>query len=94
MFWLPRGWVPYYAEWLISFPRAPLGSVSVQAWQLACTSVIVLVSDTFMAMIGLVMGAETAAASTSRTKEEPMKVSGEKAGPTPGQSAGNSKKEL
>ncbi|KAG0652024.1 Guided entry of tail-anchored s 1 [Hyphodiscus hymeniophilus] len=25
MFWIPKGWVPYYAEWLLSFPRAPLG---------------------------------------------------------------------
>lgn len=45
MFWLPYGWFPYYAEWIISFPRAPLGSVSIASWQLACTGIIALVSD-------------------------------------------------
>ncbi|PHH80040.1 hypothetical protein CDD80_3029 [Ophiocordyceps camponoti-rufipedis] len=45
MFWLPYGWFPYYAEWIISFPSAPMGSVSAPSWQLACTGFIVLVSD-------------------------------------------------
>ncbi|CAK7275334.1 GET complex subunit get1, partial [Sporothrix epigloea] len=26
MFWLPHGWFPGYAEWLVAFPRAPRGS--------------------------------------------------------------------
>jgi len=33
MFWLPYGWFPYYMEWFASFPRAPLGSVSIVVWQ-------------------------------------------------------------
>ncbi|TWU75682.1 GET complex subunit get1 [Metarhizium rileyi] len=45
MFWLPYGWFPYYAEWVISFPRAPLGSVSAPSWQLACSGVITLLSE-------------------------------------------------
>ncbi|GJN73359.1 CHD5 domain-containing protein [Purpureocillium lilacinum] len=45
MFWLPYGWFPYYAEWIISFPRAPLGSVSAPSWQLACSGFITLVSE-------------------------------------------------
>ncbi|KAK2590998.1 GET complex subunit get1 [Conoideocrella luteorostrata] len=45
MFWLPYGWFPYYAEWIISFPRAPLGSVSAPSWQLACSGVITLLSE-------------------------------------------------
>ncbi|GAO19083.1 hypothetical protein UVI_02042170 [Ustilaginoidea virens] len=45
MFWLPYGWFPYYAEWIISFPRAPLGSVSAPSWQLACSGVIALVIE-------------------------------------------------
>lgn len=45
MFWLPYGWFPYYAEWIISFPRAPLGSVSAPSWQLACSGFIALVSQ-------------------------------------------------
>ena len=51
MFWLPHGWFPYYAEWIISFPRAPLGSVSIASWQLACTGIIALVSDALRGMI-------------------------------------------
>ncbi|KAG6016837.1 hypothetical protein E4U54_000391 [Claviceps lovelessii] len=45
MFWLPYGWFPYYAEWIISFPRAPLGSVSAASWQLACSGVLKLLSE-------------------------------------------------
>ncbi|KAG6030394.1 hypothetical protein E4U41_000115 [Claviceps citrina] len=45
MFWLPYGWFPYYAEWIISFPRAPLGSVSAPSWQLACSGVLALLSE-------------------------------------------------
>jgi tail-anchored protein insertion receptor len=71
MFWLPHGWIPYYAEWLLSFPRAPLGSISIQAWQLACTSVILLVSDAIVAVIALVVPAQ-------KEKEKPMKHAGKK----------------
>lgn len=73
MFWLPTGWVPYYAEWLLSFPRAPLGSVSIQAWALACGSVILLVSDATIAGVGLFMTGNTA--SQQKRKEEPLKSS-------------------
>ena len=44
MFWLPRGWLPYPAEWLLSFPRAPVGAVSIQVWGSACGAVIGQVS--------------------------------------------------
>lgn len=57
MFWLPHGWFPYYAEWIISFPRAPLGSVSVASWQLACTGVIALLSDLISGIYGLIFSA-------------------------------------
>ena len=56
MFWLPHGWFPYYAEWILSFPKAPMGSVSITSWQLACTGVIALLSDTLMAILGLIWG--------------------------------------
>lgn len=39
MFWLPQDWVPGYVEWVLSFPRAPCGSVSVQVWSFACAQV-------------------------------------------------------
>lgn len=89
MFWLPQGWMPYYAEWLISFPRAPLGSVSIQAWQLACGSVILLVSDTIVAVIGLVMESSAKSAKPLKT---PVKFAGEKTGL--GSKSTGSKKEL
>ena len=74
MFWIPKGWVPYYAEWLLSFPRAPLGSISIQAWSLACAAMILLISDAFVATMALVMGA----GKTPAQKGEPMKFAGEK----------------
>ncbi|RFU27801.1 hypothetical protein B7463_g8541, partial [Scytalidium lignicola] len=90
MFWIPQGWVPYYAEWLLSFPRAPLGSISIQAWSLACGAVILLSSDTIVAVLGLIMASK----STQENNGKPMGVSSEKAGQ--GQQSGTSgnKKEL
>jgi hypothetical protein len=76
MFWLPQGWMPYYAEWLLSFPRAPVGSVSIQAWQLACASVILLVSDAIVAIVGLAM--EGSSKSAQKANKTPMKFEGEK----------------
>lgn len=79
MFWLPKGWFPYYAEWLLSFPRAPLGSISIQAWALACAAVILLVSDALVAVVALVLGARTGGVEGQKTKkmEEPMKAGGQ-----------------
>jgi hypothetical protein len=67
MFWLPYGWFPYYAEWIVSFPRAPLGSVSVASWQLACTGMIALLFDLITGIYGLVFAV--------KQKEAPMKAS-------------------
>lgn len=89
MFWIPKGWAPYYAEWLLSFPRAPLGSISIQAWALACGAIILLVSDAITAIVALVITSKT---STQKSKGEPMKVPGEKAGSQQGTEG--SKKEL
>jgi hypothetical protein len=86
MFWIPKGWVPYYAEWLLSFPRAPLGSISIQAWFLACAAIILLVSDALVAIVALAMGSGIGAA--AQRKEEPIKAPREKTG------AEGSKKEL
>ncbi|KAF2013867.1 CHD5-domain-containing protein [Aaosphaeria arxii CBS 175.79] len=49
MFWIPQDWVPYYVEWLLSFPRAPLGSVSINIWGIACASMIALVGEALTA---------------------------------------------
>lgn len=91
MFWIPKGWVPYYAEWLLSFPRAPLGSISIQAWSLACAAIILLVSDALVATLALVMGADNGPA--QKKEGEPMKFPGEKASSDKA-STEKSKKEL
>ena len=71
MFWVPKGWVPYYAEWLLSFPRSPLGSVSVNVWVLACAAVITLAHDFLVAVVALVGNSGNAQV----TKGTPIKVS-------------------
>lgn len=48
--------MPYYIEWILSFPKAPLGSISVQSWWIACASVILLVGDAVVAVYALVSG--------------------------------------
>lgn len=42
--------MPYYVEWLLSFPRAPLGSISVNLWFIACASVISMASEGVVAL--------------------------------------------
>lgn len=50
LFWLPQGWVPGYVEWLLAFPRAPKGSISIQLWGIACASVISMASEAVVAL--------------------------------------------
>lgn len=57
MFWLPHGWFPYYVEWFVSLPRAPIGSVSVVMWQAACSNMIALVFTTVAAIYELAIAA-------------------------------------
>ncbi|OAR02871.1 hypothetical protein LLEC1_01766 [Akanthomyces lecanii] len=78
MLWLPHGWFPYYAEWIISFPRGPMGSVSIASWQLACTTIIVLVSDMLRGVFQLLVASRSVAAPT-KTKESPIQAASEKA---------------
>ena len=69
----------------MSFPRAPLGSISIQVWSVACLAMISLVSDALVAAVALTSGV---AAKSERSKTgEPMKVPSEKTKP-------ESKKEL
>lgn len=37
--------MPWYVEWILSFPRAPLGTVSIQAWGAACAVAISVAGD-------------------------------------------------
>jgi tail-anchored protein insertion receptor len=54
MFWLPHGLFPYYAEWFLSLPKAPLGSVSIMSWQVACSAVLALLFEVGASVWGLV----------------------------------------
>ncbi|KAF2085857.1 hypothetical protein K490DRAFT_18533, partial [Saccharata proteae CBS 121410] len=54
LFWIPQGWVPGYVEWILAFPRAPTGSISIQVWGIACASIIALVSEALGAIYVLV----------------------------------------
>lgn len=85
---MPQGWVPYYAEWLLSFPRAPLGSVSVNVWALACAAVILLAHDAIVAVVALM--------STSATRETSgkEKKQGVKVPAATGEKVKDGKKEL
>ncbi|KAI2468245.1 CHD5-like protein-domain-containing protein [Annulohypoxylon bovei var. microspora] len=85
MFWLPQGWFPYYVEWILSFPRAPIGSVSIASWQTACIGVVLLISDTIAAILGLLLGAKMA-------QKQPVKVGMEK-GPISKSQEAKSKKD-
>ena len=83
LFWLPYGWLPYYAEWLIALPRAPLGSVSVATWQVACAAVIHMAWDTAVAVVGLVVAAEKGGGNRLRKRgpDEAEKVPAAAGGP-------------
>ncbi|KAF2971849.1 hypothetical protein GQX73_g1773 [Xylaria multiplex] len=86
IFWLPSGWFPYYVEWILSFPRAPLGSISIVSWQTACGAAVLLFSDAIKAILARALGTKSA------QKPPVTSVAGEKEpGPAPS-SAATSKK--
>lgn len=75
MFWLPSGWVPYYAEWVLSFPRAPLGGVSVNVWGIACGSVIAMAMELAVAAWALKEGkVQEGSNKGEKLKMEGMKI--------------------
>lgn len=92
MFWLPHGRVPYYGEWLLSCPRAPLGSISIQVWGMACASIILLVSDAIVAVVGLVMVSKTG--KEQKKAAAPMKAGGGKPSTPASTEKAEAKKEL
>lgn len=78
MFWLPQGWVPYQVEWILSFPKAPLGSISVNVWGIACSSVIVLVTQAIASLWALRITAGKAGVSKAEPTEVDQKASASK----------------
>lgn len=87
IFWLPYGWFPYYVEWFASFPRAPLGSVSVTVWQLACTGMLALAMETVTAIMGLIVAGE-------QSQKQKQKQGRPVPAPATGAEGGGNKKEL
>ncbi|GAB7348224.1 hypothetical protein MBLNU459_g6221t1 [Dothideomycetes sp. NU459] len=85
LFWLPQGWVPSYVEWILAFPRAPRGSISIQVWGIACASVTAMVSEAILALYKLTLQTSPA----NKQREEPMAF-----GSSTGASAPVEKKEL
>lgn len=56
IYWLPQGWLPYYVEWLLAFPRAPMGGISIQVWWIACASMIQLLGDVLIGLYAWLAG--------------------------------------
>ena len=73
--------MPGYVEWLLAFPRAPTGSVSIQIWGIACATVVQLVGAAVVAGLLLLKEPEQG--------RQPMKM-----GAGAGNGKGEGKKEL
>ncbi|EPS28932.1 Protein get1 [Penicillium oxalicum] len=73
VFALPPGWFPYYVEWVLSFPRAPLGSVSVQVWNNVCATAVLFFGE----LIGAIMAQILTRTTTKTSKKTPVAVGGE-----------------
>ena len=81
MFWLPKGWVPWYVEWILAFPRAPTGSISIQVWGIACGTVVRLASTMVVALWVLVKQKREGPAQ----EKEAMKMDGRGGGQAQGE---------
>ena len=49
--------MPRYIEWGLSFPKAPIGSVSIQVWTFAITQVLRVIAPVIGSLIASVMPA-------------------------------------
>jgi tail-anchored protein insertion receptor len=92
VFTFPRGWVPWYVEWTLAFPRAPSGSVSINVWSAACAAVLAVVGDTVGYLIVVVQG--QGVKEKQNGKGEPMKVGADGKMGTSSSASRGSKKEL
>jgi hypothetical protein len=89
VFTFPRGWVPWYVEWTLAFPRAPSGSVSINVWSAACTAVLKVLGD----LVGYLFVTVQRQTGVKR-KGEAMKVGADGKMGTSTSAARGSKKEL
>ncbi|KEF59829.1 uncharacterized protein A1O9_04677 [Exophiala aquamarina CBS 119918] len=67
VFTYPRGWFPWYVEWVLGFPRCPYGGVSINVWSTACGTAIALVSDVIVYIVLYVQ--ESKSGATVKQKE-------------------------
>ena len=70
IFTIPKGWVPWYVEWTLAFPRAPSGSISINVWSAACATVFALLSD--MAAYALLQFQAQRQDGTGKRREQPF----------------------
>jgi tail-anchored protein insertion receptor len=89
VFTFPRGWVPWYVEWTLAFPRAPSGSVSINVWSAACAAVLKVLGD-LAGHLFAIMQDQTGV----KRKGEAMKVGADGKLGTSASAARESKKEL
>lgn len=66
MFTLPGGWLPYPVEWILCFPKAPVGTVSIQVWNNLCAAAIAVFAEI---LGGLAVQLVRKPAASSATKE-------------------------
>ncbi|ETI27498.1 hypothetical protein G647_09689 [Cladophialophora carrionii CBS 160.54] len=76
VFTYPRGWFPWYVEWLLGFPRCPYGGVSINVWSTACATVIALVGDVVVYLVQYVLQSNTGGqkAKTKQKGPGPMPI--------------------
>ncbi|RHZ73449.1 GET complex subunit get1 [Aspergillus turcosus] len=69
VFALPAGWFPSYVEWVLSFPRAPRGSVSVQVWNSVCATAIAVMAEIVTSMLLQLRSRTASPASTAKAQK-------------------------
>ena len=60
--------MPWGVEWVLSFPRAPMGSVSIQCWCMACATVVRMIGSAVVAGWGLWIAQREKAGGARREK--------------------------
>ncbi|KAL4813078.1 protein get1 [Aspergillus spinulosporus] len=66
VFELPGGWLPYPVEWVLAFPRAPQGSVSVQVWNSVCATAVTVIAEIITGLALQVKGKTQAVPATAK----------------------------
>jgi hypothetical protein len=74
VFPLPEDWFPYYVEWIVSFPRAPLGSVSIHVWSNVCATTIALTAEVMGALLVQIVGQKKEQRETAPVSAEGKKA--------------------